>query len=84
MTDYLQRYPTPFGQSVGDIWSAEHSEIGRRLLERDGLIMIHEIFEDGERIYSVRQDSPDMEMQDLIRRAREGTKLWVEAQARRN
>lgn len=83
-SDYLQRYPSPYGTSVGDIWSGEDSEIGRRLMERDGLVLIHEVFEDGEKLYCVDQDNPDPEMQDLLARARAGTALWVEAQARRN
>lgn len=84
MNDYLQRYPMPYGTNVGDIWSAEHSDVGRMLLERNGLVLIHEIFDDGERLYSVDPNNPDMQIQNLLRRAREGTKLWLEAQARRN
>jgi hypothetical protein len=78
----------PYGTNVGDIWSGEHSEVGQMLLERDGLVMIHEVMiKDGkskEHVYSVRLNNPDMEMQDLIRRAREGTPKWVAAVATRN
>jgi hypothetical protein len=88
-SDYLQRYPSPYGTSVGDIWSAEESEIGRRIKNEHGGVLIHEVFkgDDGkpeERIYWVEENNPRMEMQQLIARARAGTALWVEAQARRN
>jgi hypothetical protein len=88
--DYIQRWrPGPYGTNVGDIWSAEESDIGRRLKRENGLVLIHEVFEkdDGtpeERIYNVEESNPDMQMQDLIRRAREGAKRWIEEQARRN
>jgi hypothetical protein len=78
----------PYGTNLGDIWSGEDSEVGKMLMEREGLVMIHEVLEkDGkieERIYNVDQDNPDPEMQDLIKSAREGTKLWVAAQAMMN
>jgi hypothetical protein len=78
----------PYGTNIGDIWSGEHSDVGEMLMERNGLVMIHEIFDkDGkgeERIYNVAQDNPDPEMQDLIKKAREGTELWVAEQASRN
>jgi hypothetical protein len=74
----------PYGANVGDIWSAEESEVGKRIKAEKGGIMIHEVFEDGEKIYWVEANNPDMEMQDLIRRAREGTRKWVEAVARGN
>lgn len=78
----------PYGTNLGDIWSGEDSEVGKMLLERDDLVLIHEVLDvDGkieERIYNVAQDNPDPEMQDLINRARQGTKLWVAAQAMQN
>jgi hypothetical protein len=78
----------PYGTNIGDIWSGEHSEVGKMLMERENLVMIHEIMvkdgKAGEHIYSVKADNPDMEMQSLIRQAREGTKKWVEAQAHNN
>jgi len=78
----------PYGTNVGDIWSGEDSEVGKMLMEREGLVMIHEIMEkDGkvqERIYNVELSNPDMEMQGLIRQAREGTAKWIAAQAERN
>jgi hypothetical protein len=78
----------PYGTNLGDIWSGEDSEVGKMLMEREGLVMIHEVLEhEGkieERIYNVDQDNPDPEMQDLIKNAREGTKLWVAAQAMMN
>lgn len=85
MSDYIQRWrPAPFGQNVGDVWSAEDSDVGQRLKREDGLLLIHEVFEDGEKIYCVAESNPDLEIQELIRKAREGTTLWVEEQARRN
>ena len=78
----------PYGTNLGDIWSGEDSEVGKMLMEREGLVMIHEVLEkDGkveERIYNVAQDNPDPEMQDLIKRARKGVALWVAEQASRN
>jgi hypothetical protein len=78
----------PYGTNLGDIWSAEESALGQMLMERDGLVMIHEVLEkDGkveERIYNVHKDNPDPEMQDLIKRAREGTTLWLAVQAANN
>lgn len=78
----------PYGTNLGDIWSTEDSEVGKMLMERDGLVMICEVMEkDGkvqEGIYNVHKDNPDPEMQDLIKSAREGTKLWVAAQAMMN
>jgi hypothetical protein len=74
----------PYGTNEGDIWSGEHSEVGKMLMERDGLLLIHEIINGEERIYNVEPDNPDPEMQDLIKRAREGTPLWAAAQAKQN
>jgi hypothetical protein len=78
----------PYGTNLGDIWSGEHSEVGKMLMDREGLVMIHEVLDkDGvieERIYNVHKDNPDPEMQDLIKSAREGVKLWVAAQAMQN
>jgi hypothetical protein len=78
----------PYGTNVGDIWSGEHSMAGQMLLEQEGLVMIHEIMDkDGkiqDCVYSVAIDNPDMEMQMAIRRAREGTKKWIAAQAASN
>jgi hypothetical protein len=75
----------PYGTNEGDIWSGEDSEVGKMCMERDGLVLIHEMMvKDGKLqdcMYTVAKDNPRMEMQDLIRRAREGTKLWVAAQA---
>jgi hypothetical protein len=78
----------PYGTNVGDIWSGEASAIGEMLMERDGLVMIHEVMEkDGkveERIYNVHKDNPDPEMQALIQSARDGVELWAAAQAANN
>lgn len=78
----------PYGTNEGDIWSAEDSEVGERLKKEKGLILIHEVMErDGEVqecIYSVAQDNPNMEMQMLIKRAREGTIKWAQAHAKLN
>lgn len=90
MPDYIQRWrPGPYGTNVGDIWSGEDSDIGQRLKAEKGLIFIHEVFEgdDGRpehRMYNIEESNPDMQMQDLIRRAREGLVKYVEAQAQRN
>jgi hypothetical protein len=78
----------PYGTNLGDIWSGEDSEVGKMLMDREGLVMIHEVLEKdgkvGEHIYNVAQDNPDPEMQALIKSAREGTALWVAAQAAMN
>src|SRR4051812_12804312 len=78
----------PYGTNLGDIWSGEHSEIGMMLMERNNLVMIHEVMEkDGkvqECIYNVAADNPAMEMQDLIKRARLGTPKWIAAQVANN
>jgi hypothetical protein len=78
----------PYGTNLGDIWSGEDSEVGKMLMDRDGLVMIHEVMnKDGkvqECIYNVAENNPDPEMQDLIKNAREGTELWVAEQASRN
>lgn len=91
MPDFIQRFRAgPYGTNEGDIWSLEDTEIGRRLKEERGLIWICEIMrskEDerlAEHFYSVEETNPRMEMQELIRKAREGRKLWIEEQARRN
>lgn len=77
----------PYGTNEGDIWSGEDSEVGKMLMA-EGLVMIHEMMNrDGvvqERIYNVELSNPDMEMQMLIKKAREGTILWVNAQAANN
>ena len=78
----------PYGTNEGDIWSAEHSAVGQRIKDEHGGVLIHEVLnKDGkveEGIYWVEENNPDMQMQDLIKRAREGLKKWVEAQARNN
>lgn len=78
----------PYGTNKGDIWSTEDSEIGKMLMDREGLVMIHEVMEvEGkteERIYNVHKDNPDPEMQQLIQSARNGSALWVAAQAANN
>jgi hypothetical protein len=77
-----------YGTNLGDIWSGEASDVGKMLMDREGLVMIHEVMEkDGkvqECIYNVHKDNPDPEMQALIKSAREGTELWVAAQAAMN
>jgi hypothetical protein len=77
----------PYGTNVGDIWSGEHSDVGQMLMA-EGLVMIHEVMIKDDKIqpciYSVALNNPDMEMQMLIRNAREGTKKWIAAQAERN
>jgi hypothetical protein len=92
MGEHSKQFPGthrgPYGTNLGDIWSGEDSEVGKMLMERDGLVMIHEMLEhDGkveERIYNVDKDNPDPEMRDLIQRARDGRALWVAAQAMMN
>ena len=78
----------PYGTNEGDIWSAEDSEVGKRIKAEHGGVLIHEMLrKDGEvqeGIYWVEENNPDMEMQDLIKRAREGLKKWVMARAKQN
>lgn len=80
----------PYGTNLGDIWSAEDSEIGRLLKERDNLVLIHEVLDKGdgngpqEVLYNVEENNPDPEMQDLIRRAREGRERWIAQRASEN
>jgi hypothetical protein len=78
----------PYGTNEGDIWSGEHSDVGKRIKEEHGGVMIHEMMrKDGklqEGIYWVEESNPDMEMQDLIKRAREGLKKWIAAQGKLN
>ena len=93
MPDFIQRFrPGPYGTNLGDIWEAA-PEINEKLAAEKGLIAIWEVL-NGEddppgkppepRLYSVALDNPDPAMQDLIRRAREGTARWIEEQARSN
>jgi hypothetical protein len=83
--DFIQRFrPGPYGTNEGDIWSAEDSPLGEMLLRRDGRILINECFrrEDGvveARMYNVPADTDDPDLQDLIRRAREGTPHYLDA-----
>lgn len=91
MPDYIQRFkPGPYGTNEGDIWSAEDSAVGERIKNEHGGVLIHEMLrmpDDGrleERIYWVEESNPDMQIQDIIQRARDGLKLWVEEQAKRN
>lgn len=89
MPDYIQRWrPGPYGTNEGDIWTAEDSTVGQRIKNEHGGVLIHEMLrKDGEveeRIYWVEENNPDMQIQDLIKRARDGLKLWVEAQASSN
>jgi hypothetical protein len=78
----------PYGTNVGDIWSGEDSDVGERLKREKGLILIHEVMEkDGkvqDCVYSVDENNPDMEMQMLIKRARDGLKKWIAAQGMNN
>jgi len=78
----------PYGTNEGDVWSAEHSDIGQRIKDEHGGVLIHEMLrKDGvvqECIYWVEEKNPAMEMQDLIKRAREGLNKFIEAQARNN
>jgi hypothetical protein len=80
--------PGPYGTNEGDIWSGEHSSVGKMLMEQDGLLLIHEVlFKDGavqECLYNVDPKSPDMGIQDLVKRARRGTQLYFEQKAREN
>jgi hypothetical protein len=77
----------PYGTNEGDIWSGEDSPVGERL-KADGLILIHEVLnKDGEVqevIYNVEASNPDPEIQDLIKRAREGLERYFEAKAQEN
>jgi hypothetical protein len=91
MPDYIQRFkPGPYGTNEGDIWSAEDSTVGQKLKDEHGGVLIHEMIrmpDDGrleERIYWVEESNPDMQIQEIIKRARDGLKLWVEAQASSN
>lgn len=78
----------PYGTNEGDIWSGEDSEVGRRLMERDGRILIHEMMVKNGKlqdcVYTVEPDNPDPEMQDLIARARAGAELYLAARAQEN
>ena len=78
----------PYGTNEGDIWSAEHSDVGKMIKDQHGGVMIHEVMlKDGrvqECIYWVEESNPDMQMQDLIKRARKGLEKWVKAQAHNN
>ena len=71
----------PYGTNEGDTWLGVDSEVGRMLMERDGLTMIHEMmYRDGvlqECIYST--DNPE-----LIERAQAGHERYVAEQASRN
>jgi hypothetical protein len=86
--DGSRRTRGSYGTNEGDIWSGEASEVGKRLMDQDGLVLIHEMMrKDGkvqECLYNVRKDNPDPEIQDLIARAREGLDRWVAAQAAKN
>jgi len=82
----------PYGTNLGDIWEVS-SDINDRLREEKNLIGIWEVLNGADdppgtppepRMYSVALDNPDPDMQDLIRRAREGTKLYLAEQAKRN
>jgi hypothetical protein len=75
----VQRYPFrvgPYGTNEGDIWTMEGSSVGDKLKSEHNLIGIWEVMlKDGVLgpcCYTVALDNPDMQMQDLIRRAREG------------
>lgn len=78
----------PYGSNLGDIWTMEASALADKL-EADGLIGIWEVLrgDDGTiepRMYCVKLDNPDPEMQALIARARAGMEKWLEAQAANN
>lgn len=78
----------PYGTNEGDIWSGEDSEVGQRIKREKGGILIHEMLrKDGvvsEGIYWVEESNPDMEIQDLIKRARQGLEFYVAAVAGSN
>lgn len=78
----------PYGTNEGDIWTGEDSEIGQRLKRENGGVLIHEMLrKDGvvsEAIYWVEESNPDMEIQDLIKRARKGFEFYVAARAMEN
>jgi hypothetical protein len=78
----------PYGTNEGDIWTGEHSVVGEMLMEKDGLLLIHEVlFKDGrvgECLYCVDPKSRDMGIQDIVTRARAGLALYMEAIARAN
>jgi hypothetical protein len=90
------RYTTPqmlgpYGTNIGDIWSAEDSPVGKEMLAKEGLLLIHEMMPDDddptkpvEKLYSVKLDNPKPEMQDLIKRARDGVELYWHGKARSN
>lgn len=84
--DGQSRLRGPYGTNEGDIW-AMGGEVGE-MLEEKGMLGINEMLrKDGKldvRIYSVKLDNPDPDIQDLIKRARAGVELWVEAQAALN
>jgi hypothetical protein len=94
MNEYLQgswmSYPErgPYGTNLGDIWSAEDSSVGQRIKNEHGGVLIHEMLRvDGkldERIYWVEENNSDAQIQDLIKRARDGTELYLAAQAQKN
>lgn len=78
----------PYGTNEGDIWTGEDSAVGQRIKREHGGVLIHEMLrKDGvvqEAIYWVEESNPDMQMQDLIRRARRGTEHWIAARATEN
>ena len=80
--------PGPYGTNLGDIWSGEESDVGRRCMAEKGLVLIHEVLnKEGqiqECVYTVDKDNPRPEMQDLIARARRGVERWAAAQASAN
>lgn len=78
----------PYGTNEGDVWSGEDSPVGTMLMERDRLVLIHEMmFRDGkvqDVVYNVAADTTDPDLVDLVQRARVGSRLLLAAQAAQN
>jgi hypothetical protein len=80
----------PYGTNLGDIWSGEHSEVGRMLLEEKNYLLIHEVLMNeetghvGDSVYSVDLNDLNDFTRDLVKRAREGIVKWMAAQSRNN
>jgi hypothetical protein len=71
----------PYGTNEGDTWLGTDSEVGRMLMERDGMTLAFEMMcKDG-----VLQECMYVtENQDLIAEATRGHELYVAAQAAMN
>lgn len=70
----------PYGLNEGDMWLGVDSDVGKLLLERDGLTLVHEmLFKDGE-LQDCMYVTDNIE---LINQAREGHQRWLADAVRR-